>query len=141
MDRLTALFEQLSLPEISRVLRHTALAALGIGVVALGVSFALGHGLVGLGALCGLALGLGNIRLVIRAVNQVSATSPERPRRVLAVRSLYRLFVTTALIVGLLLASVQLGFGALGGIGAFYFVLLLSLLKSLLSHNRPGLTA
>jgi len=138
MDRLTALFEQLSLPEISRVLRHAALAALGLGIVAVAVSLLLSHGLIGLGAVIGLALGLLNIRVAVLAVKRVSADNPDKPRRVLATKSLYRLGLTTLVVIGLLLASVQLGFGVLGGIGAFYFVLLVSLLRSLLGANARG---
>jgi hypothetical protein len=138
MDKLTALFEQLSLHELSRVLRHTALGAIGVGVVALVASFALSHVLVGVGVVIGLVLGLINIRLVIRSVNKVSADSPAKPKRVLAQKSLYRLGMTTVVVVGLLIGSIQLGFGTLAGIAAFYFLLLVSLLRSILTSNTHG---
>ena len=55
MERLAAVLEQLDLPEISRMLRRTVFAALGVGVVALVVLSLVGYPLAGLGACIGLA--------------------------------------------------------------------------------------
>src|ERR1700733_13225390 len=108
MDRLTSLFEQLSLPEIARILRRTVFTAVGVGVVALGVSAAVSHILVGAGICIGLAVGLFNVRLITRSVARVTETNPERPKRILAQRTLTRLGLTTVIIVGILVASVSL---------------------------------
>ena len=94
MDRLTALFEQFSLPEIERLMRRTVFAAIGLGVVALGVAVALSHALAGLGIVIGLAIGLVNIRLITRSVARVTAQAPNRPNRVLAGRAVSRLALT-----------------------------------------------
>jgi hypothetical protein len=138
MDRLAALFEQLSLPEIARLLRRTAFSAIGVGVVALGVSIALSHPLVGLGVCCGLGLGLVNIRLVARSVAKINAAKVTRPARVLASRTVTRLGMTTLIIVGLIFASLQVGLGTAVGIAVFYLVLLANLLRSLLGANTNG---
>jgi cobalamin synthase len=138
MDRLAALFEQLPLPEITRVLRRAAFAGIGVGVVALGLSALLGHALVGLGACIGLALGIVNIRLVTASVARVNASPVDRPKRVLASQTLSRLAITTVIVIGLLFASVQLGFGTAGGLAAFYFVLLVNLVRAILKQGTTG---
>jgi site-specific recombinase len=140
MDRLAALFEQLSLPEMGRVMRHVALSALGVGVVALAVAIGLGHALAGLGACIGLGIGLVNLRLVSASVAKVAAESPSRPKRVLASRSLARLFVSTAVVIGLALLSLPLGFGTAGGLAVFYFLLAALLIRALLrsAGSAPG---
>lgn len=132
MDRLAALLEQLPLPEIARLMRRTAFASLGVGVAALIVSIALSHPLAGLGACIGLALGLINIRLVTTSVVRVNQRNLEHPKRVLAAGTLFRLGVTTVIVVGLMFASSQLGLASAGGIAVFYFLFVVSLLKSLL---------
>jgi hypothetical protein len=138
MDRFAALFEQLSLPEIARLLRRTAYSAIGVGVVALGVSIALSHPLVGLGACCGLSLGLVNIRLVARSVARINAAQVARPARAIASRTVTRLAMTTLVVLGLVLASIQVGLGTAAGIAVFYLVLLINLLRSLLGANANG---
>ena len=138
MDRLAELFEQLPLPAVSRVLRRTAISAVVVGVVVLGVTLAVSHPFIGLGACIGLGLGLGNIRVITRSVAKVSASGTDHPRRVLAVKTLYRLSLTTLLVIGLLFASVQLGFGTAGGIAAFYLLLIVHLVRVLLQQGAAG---
>ncbi|HVB06280.1 MAG TPA: hypothetical protein VNF07_08570 [Acidimicrobiales bacterium] len=141
MDRLTALFEQLSLPEIARILRRTVFSGVGIGVVALGVSALLSHLLVGAGIVLGLGIGLFNIRLITRSVARVNASGAERPKRILAQRTLTRLGLTTVIIIGLALASVSLGIGTAAGVALFYFALIANLVRELLRENGAVPTA
>jgi ATP synthase I chain len=141
MDRLAAVFEQLALPELTRLLRRTVLAAIGVGVVALGLSVLLNHPFIGLGACVGLALGMLNVRLVSSSAAKVSARQPEKPRRVLASHTLVRLAITTAVVIGLMFASPQLGLAAAGGTAVFYFVLLANLVRALLKASATGASA
>jgi len=141
MDRLASLFEQLSLPEIAQLLRRTAFSAAGMAVVALAISVVLSHPLAGLGATAGLGLGLVNIRLVTRSVSRLSASPVEKPRRVLAGRSLGRLGLTTVVVIGLMFASTQVGLGAFAGIALFYFVFIVNVAKALLHPSQPRLSA
>lgn len=141
MDRLAELFEQLPLPAISRLLRRTALSALIVGVIVLAVAVGTSHPFVGLGACIGLGLGLGNIRLITGSVAKVSASGTEHPRRALAVKTLYRLSLTTLVVIGLLFASVQLGFGTAGGIAVFYLLLIVNLVRVLLQQGAAGVSA
>ena len=136
MDRITTLFEQLPLPEIARLVRRTVWAAIAIGVVALAISAVVGYVLVGVGACLG--LGLGNIRLVSRAVARASARPLAHPRRALASSTLFRLAATTAIVIGLAFVSVQLAFGVAGGIALFYLAYVTSLVRSLLQHGTSG---
>lgn len=138
MDRISTLFEQLPVSEITRVLRRTVIASIVVGAVVLGLAVVLNHPLIGLGAAIGLSLGLGNIRLVARAVARVNQEHIERPRRALASNTLLRLGATTAVVIGLAFASVQLGLGTAGGVAVFYFLLLASLVRTLLQHNATG---
>jgi len=138
MDRLAALFEQLPLPEVSRLLRRTAFSALAVGIVALVVAVVLGHFLVGIGICIGLGLGVANIRVITGTVARVAESGIEHPRRVLAVKTLYRLAVTTLVVIGLLIASVQLGLGTAGGIAVFYLLLIANLVRVLLQQGATG---
>lgn len=141
MDRLAALFEQLPLPEITRLLRRTVFVGIGVGVVALVLAIVLGHPLAGLGACVGLGLGLLNVRLITASVARVNAKPVERPKRVLASQTLTRLAVTTVVVVGLLVASVQLGFGTAGGLAVFYLLLIANLVQAILKQGATGVSA
>jgi hypothetical protein len=138
MDKITTLFEQLPLADVGRVLRRTVIAGIAVGVVVLAVALLVDHPFVGLGACIGLSLGLLNIRLVARSVARVNEKQVARPRRALASATLVRLAATTAVVIGLAFASVQLGLGTAGGIALFYFLLLISLLRTLLQRNATG---
>lgn len=140
MNRLSELFELLSVEEIDGVLRRSVFAALGVGVVALIVSAVVGHVLVGLGISIGLAAGIVNIRLVTQSVAKVQADGIERPTRALASRTLVRLSATTVVVLGLMFASVSLGLGTAGGVALFYLVLLVNLVRSLLRSATAGVT-
>ncbi|MGD0220054.1 MAG: hypothetical protein ABSC73_06280 [Acidimicrobiales bacterium] len=139
MDRITTLFEQLPLPEVAHIVRRTVYAAIAVGIVVLAVSAVFGYVLVGVGGCLGLGLGLANIRLVARSVARASARPGAHPRRALASHTLTRLGATTAIVIGLAFASVQLGLGTAGGVALFYLLYVASLLRSLLRHGTTGI--
>jgi hypothetical protein len=138
MNRLAEFFEQITLPEINRLLRRTVFSAIGFGTVALVVAGVLGHLAFGLGVCVGLVLGIVNVRLITQQTAKVSESQTTRPMRALASLTLVRLAATTAVIVVLVLVAVQLGLGAVGGVALFYFVFLGNLVIPLL---RKGLAA
>jgi hypothetical protein len=138
MNRLAEFFEQITLPEINRLLRRTVFSAIGFGVVALVVAGVLGHLVLGLGVCLGLVLGIVNVRLITQQTAKVSESQTTRPMRALASLTLVRLGATTAVIVVLLVISAQLGLGGVGGVALFYFVFLANLVIPLL---RKGLAA
>ena len=135
MNSLTALLEQFSLPELTKVLRYTALSAVAVGVVALVVAALLQAVIFGWGVCLGLALGLANIRLVTLQTAHVSERKVPKPIRALASLTLARLAVTTAIIVALAAFVTSLGLGAVAGIAVFYGIFLVSLIVSILRHR------
>jgi len=135
MERLAALLEQLDLPEISRMLRRTVFAAIGTGVVSLGVAILLGYPLAGLGAIVGLGLGLLNIRLVIATASRLNSSGITAVRKPMAINTLGRLGATTVVALVLVILNLPLGMGVLAGLALFYFLFLASLLRTLLSQG------
>lgn len=135
MNRLVEVFQEFSLPELSSLLKRTMYGALGAGCIALIVSGLLGYILFGLGVCIGLGLGIYNVRLITRQATRVSESQNPRPFRALASLTTFRLGVMTALVIGLIVLSEQLGFGALGGIALFYFGFLINLIVPLLKKG------
>ncbi|HVC69737.1 MAG TPA: hypothetical protein VNC61_05680 [Acidimicrobiales bacterium] len=131
-------FSNFSLPQISAVARRTSLTALGIGglaVVSLGLT---GHALVGIGICVGLALALGNFRLISRATVKASTSGNPDTRRPLALNTLGRMGVITVIAFGLVFVSRPLGFGTFVGLAAFQFTLLTNVVVSML--HEPSQT-
>jgi len=135
MNRLLEVFEQFSLPELNRLLKRTVFSAIGVGVVALVVAGLLGHLVFGFGVCLGLCLGLVNVRLITAQTAKVTASETSRPIRALASLTLFRLGVTTVVIVILAVVATQLGLGAVGGVALFYFTFLGNLIVPLLKKG------
>lgn len=131
------LFEQVSLPDLARISRRSVFGAVAAGIVGLAVCVALGASLVGLGLCVGIALGIANFRMVQGSVAK-AGTRPGRRRRPLALNTLSRLAVITAIALGLLFLSFDLGFGIMAGLALFQFLLLFSVIRSML---RSGVAA
>jgi hypothetical protein len=135
INGLAGLVEQFTLPELTRVLRRTVLAALLIGIVAFVVAVLLSELPFGGGVCIGLGLGLANIRLVTHQTARVSRSNTTKPVRALASLTLSRLAVTTAIVVVLAIVVTSLGLGAVAGIAIFYFLFLANLIVSVLKHR------
>lgn len=139
MNSLTALLEQFSLPELTRVLRRTALVAVAAAVVALVLSGLLSAVAFGWGVVIGLGLGLLNIRLVTVQTAKVSRSKISKPLRALASLTLARLALTTMVVIGLAVAVTSLGLGAVAGIAVFYVIFLVNLVVGI--FRQRGATA
>ena len=135
MNRLTDLFEQFSLLEITLILRRTALIGAALGVVALVTTALLSHVLIGLGVVIGLALGLANIRLVTMSIAKAGESAGSRVKKIIASNTLLRLGVTTAVIFALVFLVRDLGMGALGGVAVFYFVFVANVMRALFQQG------
>lgn len=131
LERLAVVLEQLDLPEISRMLRRTVYAAIVVGVAAFIVLAILGQPLAGLGAVVGLGLGLVNMRLIMRTASNLNASGTTQVRKPMALSTVSRLALTTAVAIVFCVISLPLGFGVLGGIAIFYFLFLASLIRTL----------
>lgn len=139
VNGLAALVGQFTLPELTRVVRRTVLAALVVAIVAFVVCVFVSQLAFGFGVCVGLALGLGNIRLVTLQTAKVSGSKLSKPIRALASLTLLRLAVTTAIVVLLATVVTSLGLGAVAGIAVFYFLFIVSLISGILRHK--GATA
>ena len=117
------------------MLRRTVFASIGLGIVALVVLSLLGYPLAGLGACIGLGLGLGNIRLVMSTASRLNASGSTKIKRPMAMNTMWRLALTTAVVIVLVVVDLPLGMGALGGIAVFYFLFVASLVATLLHQG------
>jgi hypothetical protein len=133
-------FSHFSLPEISTVARRTALGALVVGTVALVGLGLLDYALVGLGICIGLAIALGNFRLIQAATVKATRSEREDKRRPLALNTLARMVAITVVALGLVFLSHQLGLGVLIGLAVFQFMLLTNVVMAMLKDTRavPG---
>lgn len=121
---LDGLFERFTLPDLTRLARRTVIVSVLGAIVILLVAAFLNAPLVGLGACVGVALGVVNFRMVTRSVVRVGERQTENKRRPLAMNTLSRLGVISAVALGLLFLSFELGFGVLAGLALFQVVLL-----------------
>jgi hypothetical protein len=128
-------FTTLSVPELSRLARRTALVAAALGALALVVSLVVGYVLFGVGACLGLLMALGNFRLIVRSTAKAASSGQEHTRRPLVTNTLGRLGAIS--VVALLLAWLvpPLGFGVVVGLALFQFVLLANVVTSLLRDS------
>lgn len=126
------LFSGLSVPQLSKLARRTALAASATGVVVLAVSSVIGYALFGVGACLGLGLALVNFRLIVRTTAKAAAAQRERNRRPLATNTLLRLGVISAIALVLAWLVAPLGFGIIVGLALFQFALLANVVTTIL---------
>lgn len=126
------LFSGLSVPQLSKLARRTALAASAGGVVVLAVSSVIGYALFGVGACLGLGLALVNFRLIVRTTAKAAASQRERNRRPLATNTLLRLGVISVIALVLAWLVAPLGFGIIVGLALFQFALLANVVTTIL---------
>jgi hypothetical protein len=132
------LMQALSLPQISKAARRTALTAVAVGIVALAALVLTGYGLAGVGVCIGLGLALANFRFTGVAAAKAVRAERASNRRPLALNTLGRLGLVTIIAVGLLLLDAQLGFGVLIGLAVFQFILLSNMTVSMLRDGGLG---
>jgi hypothetical protein len=125
-------FSHFSLPQLSTVGRRTALCGVGLAAIALIASIVASHPLIGVGVALGLAMALGNFRLITRATMKATASASEDKRRPLVFNTLFRLGVISVIALGLVFLNAQLGFGTLIGLALFQMALLLNVTVAML---------
>jgi len=131
-------FVDLDAGRLGRALRRTRVSAGLLGVIGLVVAAVLGYPWVGLGIVVGLVLAAVNTRWVDTTVARLKNVNAKSARRPLAVRTLGRLAVTTAVILALLFLATPMGFGALGGLVLYQAVFLSSMLSAVLHSGAPS---
>jgi MFS superfamily sulfate permease-like transporter len=125
------MFARFSLPDVPSVSRRTVTAALIVGAMALAAAISFDRYLLGVGACIGLALGTINFRLVNSSVVKVGAREDDNKRRPLAMNTLARMGIISAITIGLLFLSFNLGFGVLAGLAVFQMLLLVNVARSM----------
>jgi hypothetical protein len=122
-------------PPVTRAtFRRSAIAAIVIALVALVVTIPMGLGLYAVFGAVGLALGVLNSWLVMRAVANFTATQPSKAafsRTVLG-----RLALITVLAFGCALLFRPAGLGVFAGLAVFQFVAVASSMVPLIKESR-----
>ncbi|MGH9045730.1 MAG: hypothetical protein ACRDVW_00270, partial [Acidimicrobiales bacterium] len=128
------LFSQVSLPDLARISKRAVFGSLAVGIVGLVACVLLGAALVGLGLCIGIALGVANFRMVQGSVVK-AGRRPGPKRRPLALNTVSRLAIITAVALGLLFVSFNLGFGVMAGLAVFQFLLLFAVIRSIIKSG------
>jgi hypothetical protein len=131
------LFSQVSLPDIAKISKRAVFGSLAVGLVGLVVCVVLGAALVGLGLCIGIFLGVANFRMVQGSVAKAGAR-PGPKRRPLALNTVSRLAIITAIALGLLFVSFDLGFGVMAGLAVFQFLLLFAVIRSIIKSGAAA---
>ncbi len=125
-------FSHFSVPQLSRLARRTSLAGLAVGAVGLvGLVFG-GYPWAGVGLCLGLAMALGNFRLISAATVKASASEREDKRRPLVVNTLGRMATISVVALGLVFLDRQVGFGTLVGLAVFQFLMIANVVVTML---------
>jgi dipeptide/tripeptide permease len=135
---MMTLFSALSVPQLSKLARRTALAASAAGVVALAVSSLIGYALFGVGMCLGLGLALANFRLIVRSTAKAAAARRQGSRRPLVANTLARLGVISVIALVLAWLVAPLGFGVIVGLAVFQFALLANVVTALVRDPAMG---
>ena len=135
------MFANFSLPDVVAVSRRTMLGGLVLGVVGLVGCLLLSAPLVGLGLCLGIGLGIVNFRLIQRSVIKVGEREDENRRRPLALNTVGRLAAISAVALGVLFLSFQLGLGLLAGLALFQAILLVNVARSMFKMGHAGSAA
>lgn len=132
------MFEHSNLPDVAAVARRTMVASLVVGVVGLAALLFFDQPWAALGLCIGIAMGMGNFRLIVRSVLKVGKRAQANKRRPLAMNTLSRLMVMTVIALVLVWFVTPLGFGIVGGMALFQFVLLANVTRSMLKAAGGG---
>ena len=132
------MFEQSNLPDVAAVARRTMVASLVVGVVGLVALLFFDQPWAALGLCIGIAMGMGNFRLIVRSVLKVGRRAQTNKRRPLAMNTLSRLMVMTVIALVLVWFVTPLGFGIVGGMALFQFILLANVTRSMLKAAGGG---
>jgi hypothetical protein len=125
-------FERFALPDVGAVARRTMVGALCVGVAGFLLLMLLSQPWAALGGCIGIAMGIGNFRLIVRSVVKVGQRTSGSKRRPLAMNTVSRLMLMTVVALGLLWVVPPLGLGIVGGLAVFQFILLANVTRAML---------
>jgi hypothetical protein len=114
------------------------IGALITGVLGLVVALLLSQPWVAVGLCVGLALGIGNFRLIVLSVLRAGRRAGTNKRRPLAMNTLSRLMVLTVVCLAIAWFKFALGAGIIGGLAVFQFLLLFNVARAMLKAGVGG---
>jgi len=131
-------FSQLELPELARLLRRTVLTALVVGALAVLIALITAPPLAAVGIVLGLGLAIVNLRFMDAGVAKVETrgeTNNKVLRRLLGTKTVTRLAVITAVVIGLLLVYPPLAIGMVVGLVIFEILFVISVARAIMSQG------
>jgi hypothetical protein len=112
------------------------LSAIGVAIVVCGAAVLLGHPYVAPGVVIGLGLALANHRVFQSSALRFTTPEGVLHRKPFAASVALRLGVCTAIAIGLLILNQSLGWGVIGGLALFQFLMLINALVALFQFQR-----
>jgi hypothetical protein len=124
------------LAEVDRVVKRTVISAVIVAGVAAVVAVVVGQPFVAPGLAIGLALAIANHRVFQSSALRFTSDEGVINRKPFAGSVALRLGVCTAVAVGLLIVARPVGWGVIGGLALFQFLMLVNALVRLLHYQR-----
>jgi hypothetical protein len=128
------------LAEVDRVVKRTVISAIAVGLVAAILAVVLGQPYVAPGLAIGLALAVANHRVFQSSALRFTTDDGVVNRKPFAGSVALRLGVCTAVAVGLLIVARPVGWGVIGALAMFQFLMLVNALVRLLHYQRQQIT-
>jgi len=122
--------------EVDRVVRRTVIAAIVVGIVGAAAAVLLGQPFVAPGLVIGLGLAVANHRVFQSSALRFTTPEGVVNRKPFAGSVALRLGVCTAVAIGLLMLDRPVGWGVIGGLAVFQFLMLVNALVALIRYQR-----
>ncbi len=132
----SGLFAQFPIVGVERIVKRTLYSAIGVGVVGAAAAILLGHPLVAPGLLIGLALALANHRVFQSSALRFISPDGAVNRKPFAGAVFLRLGAVTVITILALVFVRPVGWGIIGGLAVFQFLMLINGLVALLRYQQ-----
>ncbi|HZU73476.1 MAG TPA: hypothetical protein VE990_11970 [Acidimicrobiales bacterium] len=130
------LFEAFPVTEVDAIIRRTLRAAFVVGLLSVAAGIGFGHVLVGPGVCLGLLLAMLNNRLFQASAARLTTAEGTVQRKPFAATVLLRLGAVTLPAILLLWFVRPMGWGVIGGLAVYQFLLLMSSLRSIWGYQK-----
>jgi ATP synthase I subunit len=130
--------ENLPADTLPRLLGRITIAAVIVGAIGFGVAVLLGTPIGAVGLVVGVALSIGNLRLLARQVSHAQVdgeASTKKLRRQLGGRTIVRLGVLTAIVLVALAISTPLGVGIVAGLVLYQVVFVANVFRVVVAQG------
>ncbi len=126
------MLENLPTNTLPRLLRHTTLSAIAVGIVGFVVALFVAPPLAALGVVIGVGLAVGNLRFLDAQAARVELRgeqSTKAIRRQLGGKTAARLLVVTIIVLGVVWLNAPLGIGIVAGLVLYQIVFVVNVLR------------